>query len=52
MRLSNEGQYQFCYLDDRENIDEIQALNLVRLQTMRTFHARKNCNNLFCQSTG
>ena len=36
------------YLDDRVDVDEVEALDLVRLQSMRTLHSRENCHYLLC----
>lgn len=39
------------HLDHREDVDEVQALDLMRLQAMRTLHFRKHRHDLLCQSS-
>ena len=35
-------------LNDRVDMDEVQTLDLVRLQSMWTLHAREHTHNLLC----
>lgn len=37
------------YLNNGKNVDEIQSLDLVGLQTVRTLHLWKNRNYFLCQ---
>lgn len=50
---SSEGQSmrQLSHLDHWENVDKIQALDLVRLQAMRTLHFWKHGHNFLRQSS-
>ena len=40
------------YLNNWEDVNEIQTLDLMWLQSVRTLHARQDSNNLFSESTG
>lgn len=50
---SSEGQSmrQLSHLDHWENVDKIQALDLVGLQAMRTLHFWKHGHNFLRQSS-
>ena len=39
------------YLNDWVDVDEVQPLDLVGLQAVRTLHARQDCHYLLSQST-
>lgn len=47
---SSPGQPSHLY--HRENVDEVQPLDLMRLQTMRTLHLREDGHELLCQRAG
>ena len=40
------------YLNNWEDVNEIQTLDLMWFQSVRTLHARQDSNNLFSESTG
>lgn len=47
---SSPGEPSHLY--HRENVNEVQPLDLMRLQTMRTLHLREDGHELLCQRSG
>ena len=49
--ITSAGQACRRYLNDWVDVDEVQPLDLVGLQAVRTLHARQDCHYLLSQST-
>lgn len=51
MSLCISVQDESSHLYHREDVDEIQPLDLMRLQTMRTLHLREHRHDFLSQSS-